>query len=97
MACIKLKKLEEYLQSLNGFEKPKILLEQYPTSHHIASQMLYTIQTNYDDIENKFIADLGSGCGVLSIGSILLGAQFTIGFEIDIDAIKVFNTKTQKK
>lgn len=36
--------------------------------------MLYTIHNTYDDIENKMIADLGCGCGVLSIGTAMLGA-----------------------
>lgn len=89
MACIKLKKLEEYLQGVDGFGKPKILLEQYETPSHIASVMLYTIQTKYGDIENKLVADLGCGCGMLSIGSFLLGAAHTIGFDIDPDALEV--------
>lgn len=59
MACIKLKKLEEYLQGVDGFEKPKIQLEQYVTPSHIASVMLYTIQTKYNDLKDKFVADLG--------------------------------------
>ncbi|XP_055297516.1 rRNA N6-adenosine-methyltransferase Mettl5 [Sitodiplosis mosellana] len=90
MACIKLKKLEEYLQGVDGFEKPKILLEQYVTPSHIASVMLYTIQTKYNDIENKLVADLGCGCGMLSIGSFLLGATHTVGFDIDPDALEIF-------
>lgn len=89
MAAIKLKKLEEYLQGVDGFERPKILLEQYPTPSHIASCMLYEIQTKHGDIEGKLVADLGCGCGMLSIGSFLLGAQLTIGFEIDPDAVQV--------
>lgn len=36
--------------------------------------MLYTIHNTFDDIENKTIADLGCGCGILSIGSAMLGA-----------------------
>lgn len=36
--------------------------------------MLYTIHNTFDDIENKTIADLGCGCGMLSIGSAMLGA-----------------------
>lgn len=89
MARIKLKLLEDYLQGVDNFENPKILLEQYSTPSHIASCMLHTIQTKFGDLENKFVADLGSGCGTLAIGSFLLGAQHTIGFEIDPDAIKV--------
>lgn len=90
MACIKRKKLEEYLSCVDGFEKPKIKLEQYMTPEHIASCMLFTIQTNYNDLENKLVADLGSGCGMLSIGAHLLGAGLTVGFEIDDDAIEIF-------
>lgn len=90
MARIKLKKLEEYLQCVDNFEKPKILLEQYATPPHIASYMLYEIQQQYADIENKLVADLGSGCGMLSIGASILGAKHTIGFEIDSDAVEVY-------
>lgn len=91
MACIKLKKLEEYLEAVDGFTKPKIKLEQYATPDHIASCMLYSIQSNFDDIENKIIGDLGCGSGMLSIGSHLLGADYIVGFEIDRDAIDVIH------
>uniref|UniRef100_U5ENM1 Methyltransferase-like protein 5 n=1 Tax=Corethrella appendiculata TaxID=1370023 RepID=U5ENM1_9DIPT len=90
MACLKLKKLEEFLQMVDGFEKPKVFLEQYVTPSHIASNMLYTIQTNFDDIEDKLVADIGSGAGMLSIGASMLGASHVIGFEIDSDAIQIF-------
>jgi rRNA N6-adenosine-methyltransferase METTL5 len=86
---IKLKKLEEYLQSIDAFERPKILLEQYLTPSHIASQLLFTIQNNYDDLDGKIVADLGCGTGMLSIGSAILGANHVIGFEIDEDAIEI--------
>lgn len=89
MACMKRKKLEEYLEAVDGFETPKIQLEQYATPDHIASCILYSIQSTFDDIENKIVADLGSGCGVLSIGAQLLDAAYTVGFEIDKDAIDV--------
>ncbi|XP_037933967.1 rRNA N6-adenosine-methyltransferase METTL5 [Teleopsis dalmanni] len=92
MARIKLKKLEEYLQGVDGFEQPKVKLEQYPTPPHIASCVLYNIQAQYDDIDGKLVGDLGCGCGMLSVGSFLLGAQLTIGFEIDTDAIEVFRS-----
>lgn len=74
---------------MDSFEKPKILLEQYATPSHIASVMLHTIQTKYGDLEGKLVADLGCGCGMLSIGSFLLGAKHTIGFDIDPDALEV--------
>jgi len=87
---MKLKKLEEYLQGVDGFEKPKLLLEQYETPSHIASNMLFTIQSKYGDLEGKSVADLGCGCGMLSIGAFLLGSQYTVGFDIDRDALNIF-------
>lgn len=86
-ATIKLKKLEEFLQSVDSFENPKILLEQYITPAHIATHCIYTIQNNYDDLRNKLVADLGSGTGILSIGSAIMEASHVVGFEIDSDAI----------
>ena len=40
MASMKLKELQSNLQDIDVFEKPKILLEQYPTTPHIAGMQL---------------------------------------------------------
>ncbi|CAD7690593.1 unnamed protein product [Nyctereutes procyonoides] len=96
MKKLKLKELESRLQQVDGFEKPKLLLEQYPTRPHIAACMLYTIHNTYDDIENKVVADLGCGCGVLSIGTAMLGAGLCVGFDIDEDALEVFNRNVEE-
>lgn len=90
---MKLKKLEEFLQGVDEFKKPKVLLEQYITPPHIASCILHTIQTKFEDLDGKIVADLGCGSGMLSIGALLLGAKHVIGFEIDPDAISVRNLK----
>ncbi|XP_071102017.1 rRNA N(6)-adenosine-methyltransferase METTL5-like [Haliotis cracherodii] len=86
---MKLKELESHLQDVDVFEKPKVVLEQYPTTPHIAGCMLHTIHTRYDDIEDKLIADLGVGCGVLSIGAVMLGAGSVVGVDVDDDALQV--------
>ncbi|KAK0179048.1 hypothetical protein PV327_007874 [Microctonus hyperodae] len=91
MASIRLKELEQYLQQLDGFDKPKILLEQYPTSAHIGAHILYTAQSQYNDIENCAVADLGAGCGVLSLGARMLDASYVVGFEIDSDALEILS------
>nr|CAH7727970.1 unnamed protein product [Callosobruchus chinensis] len=88
--CLKLKKLEERLQAVAEFESPKVLLEQYITPSHLGSHMLYTIQSQYGDISGKLVADLGSGCGALTIGAAVLNAALVIGFEVDSDAISIF-------
>lgn len=89
MTSLQLRKLEEYLQQIDGFDKPKIKLEQYTTSAHIASRMLYTAQSQFDDIEGCAVADFGCGCGVLSLGSQMLGASHVVGFDIDSDALNI--------
>lgn len=89
MACMRLRDLEECLQQLDGFEEPKILLEQYATSAHIGAHILHTAQTHFGDIEGCAVADLGAGCGVLSLGAQLLDASHVVGFEIDPDALSI--------
>ncbi|XP_060113420.1 rRNA N6-adenosine-methyltransferase METTL5 [Heteronotia binoei] len=96
MKKYKRKELESCLQQVDGFEDPKLLLEQYPTRPHIAACMLYTIHNTFDDIENKMVADLGCGCGVLSIGSAMLGAGLCVGFDVDSDALEVFNRNAEE-
>uniref|UniRef100_UPI00398F547C rRNA N(6)-adenosine-methyltransferase METTL5 isoform X3 n=1 Tax=Pristiophorus japonicus TaxID=55135 RepID=UPI00398F547C len=96
MKRLTLKKLESSLQQVDTFAQPKLFLEQYPTSPHIAAHMLYTIHTTFDDIENKLVADLGCGCGVLSIGAAMLDAGLCVGFDIDEDALDIFNRNAEE-
>lgn len=86
---MKLKELEGCLQQVDGFENPKIKLEQYVTSPHIAAHMIYTMDQTFDDICNKMVADFGCGCGMLSVGCGLLESSQTFGFDIDGDALEV--------
>lgn len=104
--CMKLRHLQSFLEQIDGFEKPKILLEQYITPPHLASHMLFTIQVNvirnknilfkhclqsqYGDVTGKLVADLGSGCGALALGAAVLEAGLVVGFEIDSDALQIF-------
>ncbi|KAF4521302.1 hypothetical protein B566_EDAN002306 [Ephemera danica] len=86
---MKLRVLEENLQELDNFERPKIHLEQYATSSHIAACMLHTAESCWGDIEGKMVADVGTGCGTLAIGAAMLGAGLSVGFEIDEDALSI--------
>lgn len=76
-----------YTHSLQ--DEPKIQYEQYPTTPHLAARMLYTADTVYNDIEDKAVGDFGSGCGILSIAANILGAGYSVGFDIDPDAIRI--------
>lgn len=86
---MKLKELESALQEVEVFKSPKIFLEQYPTRPHIAACMLHTIEAHYGDIQNRLVADLGCGCGVLAIGASLLGAGSCVGFDVDDEALEI--------
>jgi len=83
---VKIKELEGYLSQCDTFTNPKLDLEQYQTSPHIAARMLYAAQ---DKMQGSIVCDLGSGCGILSIGSIMCGASFVCGMDIDRDAIDI--------
>ena len=83
---MKLKEIEMLLQNVQGFDSPKITLEQYETGPHIGARMLFTMNS-FDDIQEKNILDLGIGCGRLGIGCAFLGASFVLGVDIDQDAL----------
>ncbi|GAA5872620.1 hypothetical protein JCM16303_004584 [Sporobolomyces ruberrimus] len=86
---MKLKELESELQPLKGFDEPKRELEQYVTSPHLASRMIYTAATQFDDIDEKIILDLGCGCAVLSIACVMMGAESVTSVDMDPDALAI--------
>jgi predicted RNA methylase len=51
--------------------------------------MIYTAENTFDDIHGKYVADLGCGCGMLSIAAALLGAETVYSIDIDQDALKI--------
>jgi predicted RNA methylase len=93
---MKLKQLQSNLESVASFKNPKIEYEQYPTSPHIASHMVFTAQEQFEDLESKTVVDLGVGCGMLSIASSLMETGYNIGIDIDDDALDqtLENTKS---
>ena len=38
--------------------------------------MLHTMEATFGDLEDRTVADLGCGCGVLSLGAVMMGAAF---------------------
>ncbi|GAA5892548.1 hypothetical protein JCM6882_005644 [Rhodosporidiobolus microsporus] len=86
---MKLKELEAELQPLRGFETPKRELEQYVTSAHLASRMIYTAASSFDDLDEKDVLDLGCGCAILSIASVMMGADSVVSVDVDPDALAI--------
>lgn len=70
------------LSQVKGFQNPKITLEQYLTDQNLAIKIFDAIDDDFD-IQNKSMADLGAGTGMLSITGFLYGAKEIQSFEID--------------
>lgn len=84
---MKLRDLENRLQEVQAFEHPVAELEQYPTSAHLASQVVHMMDSTFDDINGKAVCDLGCGTGMLSIAAALSGSPFVLGVDIDPSAV----------
>lgn len=89
------KHLEMKLQSIPPHPKPKIGLEQYTTPSVIASDLIWNAYS-FGDIENMDIVDLGCGTGVFAIASALMGANSSLGIDIDEDSITLANEVKNK-
>ena len=83
---MKLKEIEMLLQSVEGFQSPKLKHEQYETGHHIGARMLFAMNS-FGDIYEKSIMDFGIGSGRLGIGCAVLEASLVLGVDIDPDAL----------
>ena len=82
------KHLEMRLQSIPAHPKPKVGLEQYTTPSVIASDLIWNAYS-LGDVEDKTVVDLGCGTGIFAIGSALMGADSSIGVDIDEDSIRL--------
>jgi len=80
-------KLAIILSKLKTFSSPDLMAEQYATDSEIAAEVLWNAFYLYD-IENKIIADLGSGTGILGLGALLLNAKKVFFVESDKNSTK---------
>ncbi len=74
--------LARLLSSLEPLPDPKPELEQYETPPELAARVL-TWAFDLGDIEERFVADLGCGSGVLGLGAALLGAREVVCIDVD--------------
>lgn len=75
------------LSQLKVFTEAKVSLEQYQTDSEIAASMLWNASL-LGDLHCKKIIDLGSGTGILGLGTMLLGASEVQFIEIDEKALE---------
>jgi putative methylase len=80
--------LAKILSHLKQFARQNIRLEQYSTDAEIAAAALWFAYM-HGDIDNKIIADLGSGTGILGLGALALNAKKAYLVEKDEDALKI--------
>ena len=80
------KQLALFLSKLSSFSSFSSSLEQYVLSSELAADILWTAFLQ-GDIEDKIVADLGCGPGILGIGALLLGAKKVFFVDIDSPAL----------
>ncbi|CAF0851798.1 unnamed protein product [Brachionus calyciflorus] len=86
---MKLKELESHLQEIETFTDPKLYLEQYITTPHLASQIAFNIDKIYDDIHSKNLCEFGIGTGMLTIACSFFEPSYSLGVDIDTDALAI--------
>lgn len=79
--------LEIALQKRPQFPKPDPALEQYLTPATLAAEILYWALAE-GDVQGKSVLDLGCGTGIFAVGAKLLGAELSVGVDIDRGALK---------
>lgn len=83
------KQLELLLSRVPLHPNPKVELEQYTTPATLAATLLWFAQFHYRDLEGKRVLDLGCGTGRLGIGAALLGAEYVVLLDVDLEALGV--------
>lgn len=86
------RELEIILEKLDGFENPKLYLEQYVTPSNLAA-FIVTNAKLFGDLD--LVVDLGCGTGILTIASAILGA-FAIGVDVDVEALRIARRNAKK-
>ncbi|MBU0461553.1 MAG: METTL5 family protein [Nanoarchaeota archaeon] len=87
--------LAVFLSRLERFTSSKLKLEQYETDSEIAAEVLWQAFL-MKEIENRTVADLGAGTGILGIAALKLGAKKVFFVEKDEDAIDILKRNLKK-
>jgi predicted RNA methylase len=83
------------LQQVSHHPKPEVALEQYTIPSDMAAEIVFQACYTYGDIENKQVADLGSGTGRLALGAAMLGAEYVVGVDLDLLSLSLASRTTR--
>jgi putative methylase len=64
------------------------MLEQYTVPADLAAEILFRACYEFGDIKGKSVVDLGTGTGRLALGASMLGAEYTVGVELDRQSVE---------
>ncbi|MBS3133804.1 methyltransferase [Candidatus Woesearchaeota archaeon] len=90
------KQLAIKLSKLTSLKRLKINLEQYVLDSEIAAEIIWRMHLNMN-IEDKIIADLGCGNGILGYGCLLFKAKKVYFVDKDKDAINTAKENVTSK
>ena len=76
------------LQQLRPLDSRSERLEQYTTPADIAASVIWDAFAE-GDIQDRAVADLGCGNGVLSVAAKLMGASKVLGVDLDPAALRI--------
>ena len=88
------KALAVLLSRLEGFEEPKVRVEQYTTDAEIAAEVLWQAYMRQDI--GKVSVDLGCGTGILGLGLLVLGAERVYFIDSDKKALEMAKKNLEK-
>ena len=83
------------LSKLKPHPHNSVELEQYATEGDLAAFWLLAID-QLDNLEDKTVVDLGSGNGILGLGTVFLGAKRVLLVEADEDACLISKQNSEK-
>ncbi|RLF65789.1 MAG: RNA methyltransferase [Thermoplasmata archaeon] len=82
------KDLEIIVERIPRHPNPKYLLEQYTTPGRIVAEVVHMAKV-LGDLDGSIVVDLGCGTGRFAIASALYGASYSVGVDVDIEALLV--------